>query len=307
MKGLELSKEFFFEYGLPMIKNEFPDYENRIAAGLVGHGSECFGYDDEVSLDHDFEPGFCLWIDDEDERIFGFKLMRAYLKLPREYKGVKIKNRSLLGNDGKGVHIISEFYSGYTGFPGPPEGDHAWMNIPSHYLAEATNGEVFYDPLGKFTKIREQILNGMPEDVRLKKLSARVIMMAQTGQYNYSRCIKHGENAAAMLALSKFCEEALGTIFLLNRVHAPYYKWIFRSARELARMAETVSLIEKLICCDETRNRESIIENICSNVVDELCRQGLSGRHGDYLEKYAFEISGKIKNPDLRNMHIMEG
>ena len=77
MKGLEISEKFFYEYGLPMIEKEFSEYKDRIAAGLVGHGSECFGFDDEISTDHDFEPGFSLWITAEDERKFGFKLFRA--------------------------------------------------------------------------------------------------------------------------------------------------------------------------------------------------------------------------------------
>ena len=41
MKGLELSKRFFEEYGAPMLKNEFPNLAPLVAVGLVGSGSEC--------------------------------------------------------------------------------------------------------------------------------------------------------------------------------------------------------------------------------------------------------------------------
>ena len=80
MKGIELSRAFYLELGKPMIESEFAEYADRIAVGLVGHGSECFGFDDEISRDHDFEPSFCIWLTDEDEREFGFKLFRAYKK-----------------------------------------------------------------------------------------------------------------------------------------------------------------------------------------------------------------------------------
>ena len=90
MKGLEISRNFWEEYGRPMIENEFAEYADRIAAGLVGHGSECFGFDDELSTDHDFDAGFCIWLTEEDEKLFGFKLFRAYSKLPQEYMGCKI-------------------------------------------------------------------------------------------------------------------------------------------------------------------------------------------------------------------------
>ena len=61
MKGLELSKKFFYEYGKPML-DEFPDLLPYIAVGLVGSGSECYGYDDELSTDHDFSPEFCIFL-----------------------------------------------------------------------------------------------------------------------------------------------------------------------------------------------------------------------------------------------------
>ena len=45
MKGLELSKRFYETYGAPMLSEKFPELEDKLAIGLVGDGSECFGYD----------------------------------------------------------------------------------------------------------------------------------------------------------------------------------------------------------------------------------------------------------------------
>ena len=119
MKGLELSRQFYLECGAPMIARDFPELESLIAVGLVGSGSECFGYDDILSEDHDFEAGFCIFLPDEsivDSRS-AFLLERAYSKLPREFKGY---NRSLLspvGSNRHGVIRISDFLSERTGSP----------------------------------------------------------------------------------------------------------------------------------------------------------------------------------------------
>ena len=63
---LHICKRFYELHGAKMIHEEFPNYEARIAVGLVGEGSECFGYDDAISRDHDFALGFCLWLSEED-------------------------------------------------------------------------------------------------------------------------------------------------------------------------------------------------------------------------------------------------
>ena len=54
MKGLELSRAYYEEYGKPMIDTQLAQYKPYLAAGLVGEGSECLGFDDELSTDHDF-------------------------------------------------------------------------------------------------------------------------------------------------------------------------------------------------------------------------------------------------------------
>ena len=233
-------------------------------------------------------------------------LARAYRSLGAEGP----RERSALGSSGVGVQRIGDFYRRYTGSPGAPESWQQWMRLPSWALAEAVNGEVWRDELGEFSAIRETIAHGMPEDVRKKKLAARVIGMAQSGQYNYARCLRHGEAGAAMLALGQFVRDAAETVFLLNRRHMPYYKWCFRALRELPTLSDMAEPLEFLLTGENGGESDALkiqlVEDICANVLRELAAQGLCRGAGDYLEGPAFEIQGSIENPEIRAMHIME-
>ena len=95
MNGLELSRAYYERFGRPMLEKDFPELLPYLAVGLFGKGSECFGWDDALSRDHDFEPGFCIFLPEEElvDRRREFQLERAYAKLPKEFEGVK---RSLL-------------------------------------------------------------------------------------------------------------------------------------------------------------------------------------------------------------------
>ncbi len=307
MRGLEEAKLLYERYGAPMLRERFPDWEGRIAVGLVGHGSECFGFDDELSRDHDFPQGFCLWIDDETDRAIGVPLARAYRLLP--FRGAL--ERSALGTASRGVQRIGDFYRRYTGSDGAPESLLQWLSLPDHALAEATNGEVWRDDQGAFSEIRSALLYGMPEDVRLKKLAARVVTMAQAGQYNYPRCVRHGEYGAAVLALAEFVRAACGAVYLLNRRHMPYYKWQLRGMESLERLGSLREALEFLLTAanDEEGRvlKSAVIEDICVTLVRELRAQQLSRGSWDYLEPHAFEIAARIQSPELRAMHIMEG
>ena len=74
MNGIELAERFYLTYGRELIEKTSPDAVGRIAVGIAGHGSECFGYDDELSRDHDYEPGFSIWLTDEDDIAIGVQL-----------------------------------------------------------------------------------------------------------------------------------------------------------------------------------------------------------------------------------------
>ena len=78
---LAVCREFYEKYGRDMIHTKFPAFEKRIAVGLVGEGSECFGFDDEISRDHDFGLGFCMWLNKTDYQTIGAQLQNAYHEL----------------------------------------------------------------------------------------------------------------------------------------------------------------------------------------------------------------------------------
>lgn len=307
MGGLERARALYEEYGRPMIHEQFPEYEGRIAAGLAGRGSECFGFDDELSRDHDTEEGFCLWLEDVDDIRIGVALARAYRALPLQRGGEK----SAMAEDKTGVRRTGFFYRRYTGSAGAPENWQQWLYLSSHALAEATNGAVFRDDLGHFSAIREQILHGMPEDVRKKKLAARAVEMAQSGQYNYARCLGHGEEGAAMLAMAEFVQAACGMIYLLNRRHMPYYKWMLRGLESLPLLGELRPALDFLLTGDNDeagrQTKAGVVEDICAAVVRQLRAQDLTGGDWDYLEPHAFQIMGRIENPEIRALHVMEG
>jgi len=305
MRGLDEAKKLYLEKGAELIRIEFPEYEGRIAVGLAGHGSECFGYDDEISRDHDFDAGFCLWLTDEDDVKIAPRLARAYRGILPEGE---MTEKSILGGRGKGVQRTSLFYRRYTGSDGAPECWQQWMAIPSYALAEATNGEVWRDDMGQFSGIRETLLHGMPEDVRKKKIAARAVSMAQSGQYNFSRCLRHGQPAAAQLAADEFVRSTAEMIFLLNRSHAPYYKWLFRRMAELDKLSDMVYPLEfVLIGENDAKLRAQVIEDICASIIKELTAQKLTDSASDYMETHALDVQGRIENREIRALHIMEG
>ena len=309
-KGLDISRAYFEEYGRPMLERDFPEVLPYLAAGLFGSGSECFGFDDEVSLDHDVEPGFMLLLPGEDvvDRRTAFLLERAYAKLPKEYMGLKRSLMNPVGGARHGVVRTADFFREKTGTPDGRLPAAAWLSLPDSSLAEAVNGEIYADAFGEVTAIRER-LSFYPEDIFRKKLAGNLLLMAQAGQYNYRRALSHGEEAAAQLAVFEFTKACMAAIFLLNGTYMPFYKWAFRSMRKLSLLALEAELLEYLITTDNGRDmreeKAAVIEGICSDVAAELMVRDLSKASCGDMEKHAYSVNDGIADAEVRNLHIL--
>ena len=251
--GMELARRFWEQAGKPMLQSRYPDYAERIAVGLVGYGSECFGFDDALSRDHDFAPRFCLWLTDEDYAAIGTALQEDYERIAHAWRSehssadlpdspTTPRAQGTMRRDG--VFRIGDFFETLTGYREAPPQDapHEWLALDESTLATATNGRVFADALGAFSSTR-QGFTFMPEDVRLSLISRRLGMLSQAGQYNLPRMLQRGDGAAAMTSIHEFAQAAISLVFLVNNPvsvgYAPYYKWRFAALRRLSRRMAT--------------------------------------------------------------------
>ena len=310
MKGIDIARAYWEQHGLPMMKAQFPELLPLCAVGLTGSGSECYGFDDDVSTDHDFEPGFMLFLPGEDvvDRRAAFLLERACDKLPRDFMGLRRGLMAPVGGARRGVLRTADYFTDRVGAPDGILTLGQWLEIPEHALSEAVNGEIFYDGRGEVTRIRAGLAR-YPEDVRRKKLAGCLLLMAQSGQYNYARCIRHGETGAAQLAAVEFVRAAMHAVFLLNDAYMPFYKWQFRAMRNLPRLSLLAELMEYLLTtgndADLFPEKQRVMEGIAHDLIGELNRQGLTRAACDDLEKHAYSVNDSIEDGQLRNMHVL--
>ena len=334
--GLKLARAYWQEFGKPLIAERYPEYQGRIAAGLVGHGSECYGFDDELSHDHDFGPGFCLWLTDEDYAAIGERLQADYESLPDTFMGFGPKSQTARAQGAGrrvGVFRIGDFFESITGYRQAPPADrpHEWLMLDEPTLAAATNGEVFADPLGAFSKTR-QGFKLMPEDVRLSLISRRLGMIAQAGQYNLPRMLQRGGGAAAWCAINEFAEAVASLVFLINTPvsagYMPYYKWRFAALRRLsrrmaARLPDACAQLEDVLrlasaacfggvgfgeggkgAAPAAKQVVSIVESICAEIVAELGREGLTDSDETFLEWQRPYVEEHIEHRDACLMSL---
>lgn len=309
MPALDIIRSYYEEYVRGMLEEQFPHLLPYVCAGLCGSGSECFGFDDEVSKDHDLGPDPCLFLPGEEivSRRDAFLLERAYAKLPKEHMGLKRPLVAPAGGSRRGVLRTADFFLDRTGTPDGILTGGQWLSLPEEALAEAVNGEIFADPYGEVTGIRER-LAFYPDDIMKKKLAGHLLMMGQSGQYNYQRTLAHGESAAAQLAVFEFVRHTVSVIFLLNRRYQPYYKWGFRTLRQLPVLSLEAELLEYLMTSDNdgaAEEKQAVIEGIAADVIGVLNERGLSGAACGELEKHAYSVNDRIADGGIRNLHIL--
>lgn len=291
MRGLDLARNYYEDVVLKKIEELAPHILQYCAFGLVGYGSECLGFDDDISQDHDFSPNICIWMKREDFLRFSKERAEIEASLPEYFLDYKLNNESEWGSGRRGFLIIEDFYFNFLGLEREARTITEWQNIPEYFLSAATNGEVFADNLGYFTELREK-MSYYPEVMRQNKIATRLMKISQAGQYNYARCLKRNEMVAANLVLSEFIEEVIHLVYLLNLTYMPFYKWSHRGLLELDLLGREVhNLLNDLVL---TKKKIPLIKELCSILKCSLQKQKLTALDSEFLGDLGIDIQQNI-------------
>ncbi|MCH4072096.1 DUF4037 domain-containing protein [Pseudoramibacter sp.] len=303
-QGLALSKAYFEAVGRPALKQAFPALYPKMAFGLCGEGSDCFGFDDDLSRDHDWGPGFCIWMRDADFKTYGQAVQQVYDDLPKTFSGFT-RAETKEGRHRTGIQAITAWFRRYTGLSHPPQSHTEWMRIPLSFLATAVNGEVFEDSSGAFTKRQRYLQNHYPEDLWLWEIACCAAGMAKAGQYNFPRLVHRGDPVTSALILSQFMKAGLTLIYALNRTYPPYSKWLYRGAASLPVLHSTYGLFKKLAAASNPREQIGLIEDICQIAVAELQFEQLSDSSSSFLLDHCGPVLHHVRDPLIQKRPLI--
>ncbi len=324
MTAVERARRLYEEVGAPMLHARFSEYENRIAVGLAGEGSDCFGWDDEISRDHDYGAGFCLWLTEEDYARIGEALNRAYDEMLRAVAPEEGFQPRLAAR--RGARTIRSFYESILHCAVSESAFHLseaqWLSLEDGAAASATNGAVFRDDLGVFSAIRGAIAAYYPQRVWRRRLVHELRMFSQYAQSNYARSMARRDLLTAGLCKARAAEAAMKLVFLLNRRFEPYYKWMRRAAGGLPRLAAVCGELDHIMALPEQSAAwescvydvakwnhadavEAGFERIAALIVRELAAQGLVTDVGTtFLEHLAARLAQEDLPDDERSRLI---
>jgi len=244
VRGLELSRRFYFDAVRPVVEHNFGDMEH--AAALIGHGSEVLGFDDERSRDHQWGPRVQLFVRDLAEardlrQTLAEQLPTSFAGFsthfgPTEEAGTVAIAELDVGPVNHGVEtlLLGDYVRAELGVDLLQDFDVAdWLATPTQRLLEFTSGEVFSDSVGELTRLRDK-LSWYPHDVWLLVMASQWRRVAQLEHF-VGRTGSRGDDLGSRVIAASLVRDLLRLALLQERRYPPYWKWLGSAYAELNR------------------------------------------------------------------------
>ncbi len=291
VKGLEIAKDFFLNWGLPCLEREFPNLVGHISAGRFG-GSDVLGADDQISRDHAWGPQFSLFLSAEDydnhAEALSEKMNRS---APATWQGYRVAGG---GDKNVLVENVPAWIERRIGFAELPQSDRDWgiivrrreiggsVEARESALYFLRHGAVWLDNNQEFAHWRKA-LDAYPEAVWFARLGEECFRLWQYGEYNFiQRIAKRGDPIAVSLCLGKFAEGVMRIMLLLERDYTPYWKWLTHEFRRCERASHYVPLLDSLLRSTDVAEQSDLVAQICRDIHKELLSRGVISGQGPH-------------------------
>ncbi|MEE2753433.1 MAG: DUF4037 domain-containing protein [Candidatus Latescibacterota bacterium] len=309
---VQVSKAFFDEVVLPILGRELPDISSQAACGLFGYGSECYGMDDEVSRDHHFGLRIDMLLPDAVHQERATEIVETVgERLPTSFRGYDLREGHVAGA-GVAPESLEAFLTRTIGLTDSPKSNVEWLSMPEEDIVHVTNGEVWHDPSGKFTGIRNA-LGYYPEPVWLRRISHWCRYLSGMGVYALNRALIRENYQYASITFARSIKWAVEIAFMLNKTYFPYDKWLDAYFRKLPMLAdEMVPLVDEAVVLETGWNRKlSILEELSDILDQKMVEMGVISAHprfkgtetsGYRLLEHAYADIVKQLPPDVKNV-----
>lgn len=242
---IDISRDFFDAIVKPILLEHFPEETSRTAFGIFGYGSEALRLDDEYSRDHHWGLRIDALMPDDVFAKQAEMIKTLTANLPDSYEG-----HSLHAGHQQGAGFVPNSLNGFLkrtiGMERAPQTYTEWLHMPEEDIIHVINGEVWYDPSGEFTAIRQTLGGYYPEPVRLRRIAHWCRYFSGMGTYALKRAILRNNDYYANITFSRALQRGVQLAFLLDKQYFPYDKWAFSYLQRLPRMsALLVPIVEE--------------------------------------------------------------
>ncbi|MFX1281127.1 MAG: DUF4037 domain-containing protein [Promethearchaeota archaeon] len=302
MKGLDIGRDFFLDWGLSFLKKEFPELTLRISAGRF-LGSDVIGADDKISRDHDWGPQFTLFLSEDDFCNLGNQLSeRINRGAPINWKGYRLEGADSYK---KSVFIesVPRWIKKHYSFSKLPRSDEDWglkvregqfvviqedRESPLYFLKHGVLWLSNNDELNQWRKALEYY----PKNVWYGRLSQECFNIWHYGEYNFvQRISKRGDPITLHLCLGEFVKGVMRIQFLLKKDYTPYWKWLAYEFRKLDCAQHYIPLLESLLRSDNIDKKIEIVKLICHDIHQQILSTRLiSGKGAKEYAKYLLPL-----------------
>jgi hypothetical protein len=267
---IDISRNFFEEVVKPILQEHFPAETARTAFGVFGYGLEALRLDDEYSRDHHWG----LRIDAlMPPAVFEGKrheiMATLNTHLPDSFQGHSLRAAHLAGA-GLAPDNLQAFLTRTIGIDHPPQNYIEWLKIPEEDIIHITNGEVWSDPLGEFTAIRQVFQGYYPEPVRLRRIANWCRFFSGMGTYALKRAILRDNEFYATTRFSNAIRLGIQLAFLLDKQYFPYDKWLIAYLERLPRLGKPMlPLVNEAVKLSTPWERKLDLLHQMTDVLDE--------------------------------------